>query len=105
MPRVSFRQHNEGSSFRGGLRVTQVSVTLLGYPYVMAWAASSVYVQTVVLRTPLSTGSVSIVGDVQAGMDWLPIDRGDKCALIERLPLDKCDVRTPYEDAGSDTRW
>lgn len=47
--------------------------------------------KSVVLRTPLSTDSVSIVGDVQAGMDWLPIDRGDKCALIERLPLDMCD--------------
>lgn len=34
---------------------------------------------------------ILIARDVRACMDWLPITRADKCALIERLPLDECD--------------
>ena len=30
---------------------------------------------------------IIIVGDHHACLQWLPIDRNDKCALIERLPL------------------
>jgi|GEM_PF-6386347 len=34
-----------------------------------------------------SPAYIIIVGDYPACLQWLPIDRNDKCALIERLPL------------------
>lgn len=34
---------------------------------------------------------ILIIGDVRACLQWLPISRGNKCALIDRLPLDEID--------------
>lgn len=34
---------------------------------------------------------IIIVGDVRACLQWLPISRDDKCALIDRLPFDEID--------------
>lgn len=34
---------------------------------------------------------ILIVGDTRACLQWLPISRDDKCALIDRLPLDEID--------------
>jgi hypothetical protein len=31
---------------------------------------------------------ILIADDAKACLQWLPIDRADKCAIIERLPLD-----------------
>lgn len=38
-----------------------------------------------------SPAYIIIVGDHPACLRWLPIDRNDKCALIERLPLNAID--------------